>query len=83
MDPCCTLQLADDTSLTAETLYSKKNKFQKIINCSEDKEQHINTDKTKYMHMSSDPVRTPIILDDGRMIEAVEINDGYSFIGFM
>ena len=82
MDPYCIAQLADDTSLTAESLESKKNKFQKIINCSEDKEQHINTDKTKYMHMSSNPVTTPIILEDGRKIEAVELNDGYSFIGF-
>ena len=82
MDPYCIAQLADDTSLTAETRESKKTKFQKIINCSEDKEQHINTDKTKYMHMSPDPVTTPIILDDGRKIEAVELNDGYNFIGF-
>ena len=82
MDPYCVAQLADDTSLTAESLESKQKKFQKIINCSKDKHQHINTDKTKYMHMSPEPTRTPIILDDDRKIEAVELNDGYNFIGF-
>ena len=59
MDPYCIAQLADDTSLTAESLESKRNKFQKIIDCADDKHQHINTDKTKYMHMSEDPTRTP------------------------
>ena len=52
LDPYCNLQLAYDTSLTAEILYLKKNRF---INCSEDKEQHVNIDKKKYMHMSSNP----------------------------
>ena len=82
MDPYCIAQLADDTSLTSESLESKKNKFQKVIDCADDKHQHINTDKTKYMHMSSDPIRTPIILDDGRKIDAVELGAGYNFIGF-
>lgn len=35
MDPYCVAQLADDTSLTSESIESKKNKFQKIINCSD------------------------------------------------
>ena len=82
MDPYCVAQLADDTSLTSESHESKKNKFQKIINRSDEKHQHVNTDKTKYMHMSPDPIRTPIILEDDRKIEAVEENDGYDFIGF-
>ena len=82
MDPFCVAQLADDTSLTSETLESKKIKFQKIINCANEKHQHVNTDKTKYMHMSSDPINIPIILEDNRKIEAVERNDGYDFIGF-
>ena len=34
------------------------------------------------MHMATDPIRTPIILEDNRTIEAVELNDGYDFIGF-
>ena len=82
MDPFCVAQLADDTSLTSETLESKKIKFQKIIKCANEKHQHVNTDKTKYMHMSSDPINIPIILEDNRKIEAVERNDGYDFIGF-
>ena len=82
MDPYCMAQLADDTSVTSESHTSKRNKFQKIISSSDKKHQHVNTDKTKYMHMSHDPTTTPIILDDGRKIDAVERSDGYDFIGF-
>ena len=57
-------------------------KFQRLIGYSEEKHQHINTIKTKYMHMSPDPIRTPIVIEDEKVIDAVEPNDGYSFVGF-
>ena len=82
MDPYCIAQLADDTSLTSESHKSTKNKFQKVIGCSDKKHQHVNTDKTKYMHMSEEPITAPIVLEDGRKIDAVERNGGYDFIGF-
>ena len=82
MDPFCMAQLADDTSISAETLRSMTGKFQKVIDYSGGKHQHVNTKKTKYMHMSSNPIQTPVVLEDGNVIDAVELNAGYPFIGF-
>ena len=82
MDPYCMAQLADDTSLMAETIKSQGNKFQKVINFTNEKHQHINTKKTKYMHMSPNPITTPIVLNDNDVINAVEPNEGHNFIGF-
>ena len=82
MDPFCMAQLADDTSISAETLRSMTSKFQKVIGYSDVKHQHVNTTKTKYMHMSSNPIQTPVVLEDERVINAVEPNVGYPFIGF-
>lgn len=82
MDPFCVAQLADDTSITAESLESQTRKFQRIYDYTISKHQHINTKKTKYMHMSSHPITTPIMLNDNNLIKAVELNDGYNFLGF-
>ena len=82
MDPFCVTQLADDTTITAESLESQAKKFQKVIDYTKIKHQHINTKKTKYMHMSHQPTTTPIILDDNKIIKAVEYNDGYNLLGF-
>ena len=82
MDPYCVAQLADDTSITSESLQSQSIKFQKVIDYATIKHQHINTKKTKYMNMSSDPVTTPIILNEDKVINAVDIGDGYNFLGF-
>ena len=82
MDPFCVAQLADDTTITAESLESQAKKFQKVIDYTKVKHQHINTKKTKYMHMSHQPTTAPIILDDNKMIKAVECNDGYDLLGF-
>jgi hypothetical protein len=82
MDPFCMAQLADDTSISAESLVSMTGKFQKVIDYSGIKHRHVNTTKTKYMHMSSNPIQTPVILEDGKVIKAVEVNAGYPFIGF-
>ena len=32
--------------------------------------------------MSPDPVTTPIILNEDKVINAVDIGDGYNFLGF-
>ena len=34
------------------------------------------------MNMSPDPVTTPIILNEDKVINAVDIGDGYNFLGF-
>ena len=82
MDPFCVAQLADDTTITAESLASQTIKFQKVIDYTKVKHQHINTKKTKYMHMSCQPITTPISLNDNKIINAVEYNDGYDILGF-
>ena len=82
MDPFCVAQLADDTSITAESLKSISKKLQQIIDYSHKKHQHINTKKTKYMHMAKQPITTPIILQNNKIIDAVDPYDGYSFLGF-
>ena len=61
MDPYCLAQLADETSVTAETFESLKIKFSLLFNYSARKSLHINTDKTKYMHMSDDLIIVAII----------------------
>ena len=62
MDPYCLLQLADDTNVLAESLKSLRIKFSALFDYSSEKYQHINTKKTKYMHMSESPIMDPIIL---------------------
>ena len=43
MDPFCMAQLADDTSISAESIRSMTGKFQKVIDYSGIKHQHVNT----------------------------------------
>ena len=82
MDPNCLAQVADDTSIIAETLESLKMKFQGIFNYTLQKHQHINAGKTKYMHMSHNHTKEAIELENGDLIEAMDEKEGYSFIGF-
>ena len=82
MDPHCVAQLADDTSITAESLKSQSMKFQRVFDYATTKHHHINTDKTKYMNMSSNPITQPIILKENEVIEAVDEKSNYSFLGF-
>ena len=82
MDPFCMAQLADDTSISAESLVSMTNKFHHVIKYSDIKHQHINTSKTKYMHMSTNPIQLPVILENEKVIKAVELDTRYPFLGF-
>ena len=82
MDPFCLVQLADDTSILAETFESLTYKFSSIFNFSDSKYAHINITKTKYMHMSNNPITKPMTLNNSVEIDPVEEKDGYSFIGF-
>ena len=62
MNPYCLLQLADDTSVLAESLHSLKVKFSALYEYSKKKYQHVNTKKTKYMHMSESPIMEKILI---------------------
>ena len=83
MDPFCLLQLADDTNLLAETIQSIIIKFSKLFAYAIERLQRINTKKTKYMHMSEDPIMEKLTLDSGDIIDPVDPKDGYAFLGFM
>ena len=59
MDPFCIAQLADHTTITAESLTSQSRKLKQVINYTREKHQHINTKKTKYTHMSTNQLLLP------------------------
>lgn len=76
MDPFCLLQLADDTNLLAETIRSIIIKFSKLFSYAIERLQRINTKKTKYMHLSEDPIMEKLTLDSGDIIDPVDPKDG-------
>ena len=75
------LQLADDTLILAEFINTLKLKFQALFDYSKDKYIVLNTDKTKFMHLSKNPTMETICINDTE-IEAVDLNDGYVWLGF-
>ena len=50
MDPYCLPKLAEDTIIIAEHLESLRIKFSVLFECVQDRYQHINIAKTKYIH---------------------------------
>ena len=82
MDPFCLLQLADDTNLLADSLESLRKKFLILFSYAKKKFKRINLKKTKFMHMSENPILNQIMLDSGELIDPVNPKEGYSFLGF-
>ena len=60
----------------------KIDKLSKLYDYADNKSQHINTKKTKYMHMSNSPLLEPIVLENGKCIHPVDTKEGYTFLGF-
>ena len=56
-------QLADDTAIWSESFRSLQAKLRYMYEYAEDNYQHINNVKTKYLHLSSNPVNAPILID--------------------
>ena len=82
MDPFNLAQLADDTATFASMIESLKNKIMALLDYSDDNYQSANIDKTKYLHLSKDPVTDPIIIDELRSIESAH-EEGYNYIGML
>ena len=82
MDPYSLLQLADDANLLAESLESLTIKFTIIFAYAILKCQHVNAKKTKYMHMSDEPIMDTITLESGEEIDPVDPKEGSIFLGF-
>ena len=82
MDPFNLAQLADDTATFASMLESLKNKIVELLKYSKDNDQSANIDKTKYLHLSGQPITEPIVIDEERSVESAH-KDGYNYIGML
>ena len=81
MDPSNVLQLADDTTLIAQSKESLILKFLCTLNYSDQKYQKPNIDKTMYMHVTSNPSLEPLTIKDDIIIKSVNKKDGHRFLG--
>ena len=76
-DPSNLLQLADDTTVIAETFVSSCNEYSKQIY------QIPNFKKTVYAHFSPNLVTTPMIIPDYKPILSIEKRKGHSYLGMI
>ena len=74
MDPDCTAQMADDTLSAADKTESLIQKFQCLLNFSEEKLQVLNKEKTLYIHMSETPETSPLHIKDDYYLKSVKLN---------
>ena len=81
MDPYYLLQLADDTTITAEIVRQFIHNMTVIVRYSIDKFLRIHPTKSKYLHLTDHEKMTEdIILEDGITLKAIV--DGYNWLGF-
>ena len=80
MYPTWLAQLADDTAIWSESFTSLETKLRYIYEYSENNYQHINSDKTKYLHLSPKPNSTPIVIDQKNTVKSVD-DDGIYYLG--
>ena len=83
MDPFYLLQLADDTTVTAETIHTFVQNMSDIAKYSLEKFLRIHLTKSKYFHLTNDPFRK--LTDDillGNGITLKPILDDYMWLGF-
>ena len=83
MEPINIAQLADDTSIYAETISNLLKKFQALFKFSKDKYQVPNVKKTVYCNFSKNPYDEPIQLDDISFIFSVDPLTGYKYLGML
>ena len=82
MDPMNLLQLADDTTVLAETTPSFHNKMKTVQTYSEDKDMSIHPSKSKYLHLTNNVPLTNDIIIDGKMRMQPIDEKGYNWLGF-
>ena len=81
LDPFNLLQLADDTLILADSLDSFKSKMILALEYSDKKLLKINSKKTKFIHLSDNPMLEYIPINASYDIEPVNDSDGYSWLG--
>ena len=81
MDPLSLAQLADDSAIYAEKLYNLIAKFRRIFKYSDEKKQVANVPKTVFCNFASNPVTSPIKIDDDMFLNSVDPVKGYRYIG--
>ena len=83
MDPYIIAQLADDTTIIAETFESLRSKMKAIVSYSEKRYQIQNVKKTHYCHFSDNFINHPMFLDDNNMIYSIDCNKGHKYLGML
>lgn len=81
MDPLTLAQLADDTALYAEKVENLIKKFIGIFRYSEKKRQVPNISKTLYCHFATNPLQTPLMIDEQTFIHCIDSLKGYRYLG--
>ena len=82
MDPFSLLQLADDTTVTADNLQSFTSKMDLIARYSQEKYLKIHPSKSKYLHITDHaPMSVDIVINEGLALEPLE-DLGYNWLGF-
>ena len=66
------LQLADDTSMLAESSHSLREIFKQMLSYSKSKYMVANISKTFYLEMCKNPTNDPIVIDDNSTIYPAE-----------
>ena len=82
LNPLSLAQLADDTAIYAELVDNLIVKFRKIFKYSREKKQVANVKKTVYANFTSNPILTPIKIDEDISLDSIDPNKGYKYIGF-
>ena len=80
MDPTNLCQLADDTATAAESTNSMGNKLGSLFEYSDDNDQIANLGKTKYLHLSKNPITDPIEVGENQFVESAH-KTGYPYLG--
>ena len=82
MDPFSLLQLADDTTVTADNLQSFTTKMDLIARYSQEKYLKIHPSKSKYLHITDHaPMSVDIVINEGLTLKPLE-DLGYNWLGF-
>ena len=53
-----------------------------MLDYSDENNQSANIDKTKYLHLSDQPITDPIVIDDTKKVESAH-KEGYNYIGML
>ena len=81
MDPYSLLQLADDTTVLAESADSLQRKMHYLLEYSKEIFQIPNISKTVFCHFSDAPVLNPLQIDENTQLSSVDMVKGHWYLG--